>query len=55
MTLRPVLEFAVDFLGFLRDRKRLWLLPLLVVLLLLGLLVFFAHGSALAPLIYTVF
>lgn len=48
-------EFARDFWGFLRERKRLFLLPLFVVLLLLGALVFFTQGSALAPLIYTLF
>ena len=55
MALHPVLEFARDFLGFLRERKRFWLLPLFVVLLLMGLLVFFTLGSAVAPLIYTIF
>jgi hypothetical protein len=49
------IEFARDFAGFLRERKRYWLLPLFIVLLVLGALVFFAQGSALAPLIYTIF
>lgn len=40
---------------FLRMRKRWWLLPLLVLILLLSLFLVFAQGSALAPLIYTVF
>ncbi|MBI2636125.1 hypothetical protein HYW84_02250 [Candidatus Peregrinibacteria bacterium] len=40
---------------FLRMRKRWWLLPLLIIILLLSLLLVFAQGSALAPLIYTVF
>ena len=53
--LRGVLEFLGDFAGFLRERKRFWLLPLFVVLILMGLLVFFTHGSAVAPLIYTLF
>jgi hypothetical protein len=53
--LQPVVEFARDFLGFLRERKKFWLLPLFLVLLLMGLLVFFTHGSAMAPLIYTIF
>lgn len=48
-------EFVRDFWGFLRARKRLFLVPLFVVLLVLGLLVFFTQGSALAPLIYTLF
>jgi hypothetical protein len=50
-----MLEFVRDFSGFLRERKKFWLLPLLVVLVLMGLLVFFTHGSALAPLIYSIF
>ncbi len=53
--LRAALEFVRDFLGFLRERKRFWLLPLLVILVLMGLLVFFTQGSALAPLLYTLF
>lgn len=53
--MRAVLEFLGDFAGFLRERKRYWLLPLFVVLLVLGALVFFTQGSALAPLIYTIF
>jgi hypothetical protein len=52
---RGIVEFASDFVGFLKERKRFWLLPLFVALLLMGLLVFFTHGSAIAPLIYTIF
>jgi Family of unknown function (DUF5989) len=55
MDVDAVLEFLRDFYGFLGERKRYWLLPLFVVLLLMGLLVFFTHGSALAPFIYTIF
>ncbi|MBK9517520.1 MAG: hypothetical protein IPO09_09235 [Anaeromyxobacter sp.] len=47
-----LLEFLREFLGFLRERKRFWLLPLLLVLLLMGLLVFLTQGSAVAPRIY---
>ncbi len=36
-------------------RKRYWIVPLVVVLLLLGLLLVFAEGSAVAPFIYTIF
>jgi hypothetical protein len=52
---RAAIEFVSDFFGFLRERKRFWLLPLLVILVLMGLLVFFTQGSALAPLLYTLF
>jgi hypothetical protein len=40
---------------FLRVRKKWWLLPVLLVLLLVGGLLVFAQGSALAPLIYPIF
>lgn len=40
---------------FLRVRKKWWLLPLLIVLFLVGSLLVFAQGSALAPFIYTIF
>ncbi|HTK49295.1 MAG TPA: DUF5989 family protein [Gemmatimonadaceae bacterium] len=41
--------------GFMRVRKKFWLLPILMVLLVLGALLVFAQGSALAPFIYTIF
>ena len=41
--------------GFMRHRKKFWLLPILVVLLSVGGLLVFAQGSALAPFIYTIF
>ena len=41
--------------AFMRVRKKWWLLPLIVTMLLVGLLIAFAQGSALAPLIYTIF
>lgn len=47
--------FLSEFLGFLRERKKLWLLPLLILLLAIGGLLLLAKGSALAPFIYTVF
>jgi hypothetical protein len=40
---------------FLRERKKWWLLPVIVVMLLVGALLIFAQGSALAPFIYTIF
>jgi len=40
---------------FLRQRKKFWLLPILLVLVLVGSLLVFAQGSALAPFIYTIF
>jgi len=49
------LSLISEFWLFLRIRKKYWLLPIVACLLLLGLLIVFTQGSALAPLIYTVF
>ncbi len=50
-------KFSVisEFWDFLKVRKKWWLGPVVVVLLLLGLLIVFTEGSALAPFIYTLF
>jgi hypothetical protein len=44
-----------DLWGFLRTRKKFWLLPIILTLLLFGALIVFASGSAIAPFIYTLF
>jgi competence protein ComGC len=41
--------------SFLKTRKKFWLLPTLIMLLLIGLLIMIAGGSAIAPFIYTLF
>jgi hypothetical protein len=41
--------------AFLRERKKFWLLPIIVVMMLLGALLVLAQGSAVAPFIYTLF
>ena len=41
--------------GFLMKRKKWWLLPIIVMLVLLGLLIVLTEGSAIAPFIYTLF
>ncbi len=41
--------------AFMKVRKKWWLLPTIIVLLLVGVLLVFAQGSALAPFIYTIF
>jgi competence protein ComGC len=48
-------EFLKDLWTFLKTRKKFWLLPVIIILLLLGILIVFAGGSALAPFIYTLF
>jgi hypothetical protein len=40
---------------FMRERKKWWLLPVIAVMVLVGTLLVFAQGSALAPFIYTIF
>lgn len=44
-----------DLWGFLKVRKKFWLLPIILVLLLFGFLIVFSSGSAIAPFIYTLF
>ena len=41
--------------AFMRERKKLWLLPIIIVLVLVGGLLVLAQGSAIAPFIYTIF
>lgn len=41
--------------AFMRERKKWWLLPVIVVMIVVGALLVFAQGSALAPFIYTIF
>ena len=50
-----MVEFLQELWAFLRTRKKFWLLPLIIILLLLGILIVFAGGTALAPFIYTLF
>lgn len=44
-----------EFLSFLRQEKKWWILPIVVILLALGALLVFGAGSPLAPLIYSLF
>ena len=49
------LQILAEFWEFLKHRKRYWLLPIVIVLLLLGLVVIFTESSAITPFIYTLF
>lgn len=49
------MAFLVEFWNFLKVRKKFWLLPMLVILVLFGGLIVLAQGSAIAPFIYTLF
>jgi hypothetical protein len=48
-------EFLAELWSFLRERKKFWLLPIIVCLVLLSSLIIFTSGSAVAPFIYTLF
>ncbi|MBI5136244.1 MAG: hypothetical protein HZA24_02785 [Nitrospirae bacterium] len=48
-------DLLKDLLAFMRERKKFWLAPIILVLLLLGALIVFSQGSAVAPFIYTLF
>ena len=50
-----MIALAREFFAYLRARKKWWLLPILLVLLVFGGLLVLAQGSAVAPFIYTVF
>ena len=49
------MDFLMDLWGFLKVRKKFWLLPIILVLLLFGVLIVLSGGSAIAPFIYTIF
>lgn len=48
-------DFFTELWSFLKNRKKFWLLPLILILLFFALIIVFAGGSALAPFIYTIF
>lgn len=49
------MEFVKDLWGLVRSRKKYWLLPLILILLIFGSLVVMTSGTAIAPFIYTLF
>jgi competence protein ComGC len=49
------MDFVKDLWGFLKVRKKFWLLPIILVLMLFGVLIVLTAGSAIAPFIYAVF
>lgn len=50
-----MIDLIRDLWGFMRERKKFWLAPIILVMLLLGALIVVAKGSAVAPFIYTLF
>ena len=49
------MSFLKEFIEFLSVRKKYWLLPIIIVLVIFGGLIVLSQGSALAPFIYTIF
>tara|TARA_B110000503_G_C7015618_1_gene357590 strand:- start:219 stop:371 length:153 start_codon:yes stop_codon:yes gene_type:complete len=50
-----MIEFLKEFWDFLKTRKKYWLFPILIVLVLFGVLIVLTQGTAVAPFIYTIF
>ncbi len=49
------MEFIAELWRFMRVRKKFWLLPIILMMVILGGLLILAEGSAIAPFIYTIF
>jgi len=49
------LSIILEFLDFLKTRKKWWLAPIVIIMLLMGSLILLTEGSAVAPFIYTLF
>jgi len=50
-----MMDFLQDLWGFMKERKKFWLAPIIIIMVLLGALLIAAQGSAVAPFIYTLF
>jgi hypothetical protein len=48
-------EFFGDFFDFVKERKKYWIIPIVLVFLMFGALIIFTEGSAVAPFVYTLF
>ncbi len=49
------MSLPIDLWDFMKTRKKFWLLPIILVMLIIGALLIFAQGSAITPFIYTIF
>lgn len=49
------MEFLKEFFLFLKERKKWWLVPMIIIFVLFGILIYLTSSSALAPFIYTLF
>lgn len=50
-----MLDLLKDLWGFMRERKKFWMAPIIIVMVLLGALIVLTQGSIVAPFIYTLF
>jgi hypothetical protein len=50
-----MIDFIKEFWEFLKERKKYWLLPILIILFLFGSILVVSQGSVIAPFIYTIF
>ena len=50
-----MIDFLKEFWEFLKERKKFWLLPIIIVLGIFGILIVLTQGTAIAPFIYTIF
>jgi hypothetical protein len=49
------MDLLKDLWLFMKERKKFWLAPIIIILIVIGLLIVFGGGSAIAPFIYTLF
>ncbi len=50
-----MIDFIKDLWQFMRERRKLWLAPVIIIIVLIGVLIYLVEGSAVAPFIYTLF
>jgi hypothetical protein len=50
-----MIDLLIDLWGFMKERKKFWMAPIIIIMLLLGGLIVLTEGSAIAPFIYTLF
>lgn len=50
-----MIDFLKDLWGFMKERKKFWLAPIILIRVLLGTLILFTQSAAVAPFIYTLF
>ena len=53
--MEAIIELIKDIYDFLKIRKKYWLAPLIITIVLMGALIIFTQGSVIAPFIYTIF